>query len=153
MNTIHGKSNTRRTLTALLWLPPVAVGAMYAAVWSHLPTSGFGFPNTSRGWGSRTFGLIGSLVVMGGFAILGTSALSYFTKPDFASYVAIGFFYLNEWAHLYAEYLLISIYTNGTPSAIAPVLIGSTAAAITIVSLGLLSRNTPKRGSSEVGPQ
>lgn len=149
------KSTARRALTALMWLPPVAVGTMYAFAWNHLPpTIPFGFPNAPERWATRKEHLTLSLAIMSGFATLGTSALSYFTEPGFASYAVLGFFYLMELAHLYVNYSIISLNVETSRIAVALTLIASIAAALVIISVGFLGQHAPSRkNGKEVRPQ
>ena len=138
MNVIFRKSTARTALTALMWLPPVVVGAMYALAWTHLPrTAEFGFADAPIRMATRRDHLVFSLVIMSGLAILGTSALSCFTEPGFDAYAVLGFFYAMEWAHLYVNYQVIILNAKGVPIDMSLVLIGGVGAAVAIIVVGL----------------
>jgi hypothetical protein len=144
-----------KTLTALLWFAPAAIGLRYWQIWDRLPlriAGHFDAAGRANGWMTRDVSLYYTVGFLASLAAVFTIVL-YVVQKKYAlaklSWALLVFLNVEMWTVAYAMNSILEFNLYGTPLAITPLPIvsGIGAVAIVIVALG------EKRGNALVSTE
>jgi hypothetical protein len=148
--------NWYRTLTALLWFAPVALAVRYWQVWNRLPirmASHFDAAGRANGWMSRDAALYFDLGFMVFLAAV-FSVVLYLTQRRYAlaklSWVLIAFLHAEIWTLAYLLDSTLNYNLDGTPIAVAPMLVVTAIGLPTIVIFAVAEKRGGAFSPSDV---
>jgi hypothetical protein len=145
-----------KTLTALLWLAPVAMGIRYAEVWNHLPlrmASHFDAAGRVNGWMPRDAALYFDLALLVFLAAVFTVVLLLvLTKYDLAklSWALLIVLHAEMWALVNTLSSTLDYNIRGSAISIAPLLVVNVVGAIAITAFALGEKRGTPLSTSDV---
>lgn len=145
-----------KTLVALLWLAPVAMGIRYAQLWNQLPlrmASHFDAAGRVNGWMSRDAALyfdLGLLVFM--TAVFTAVLFVVLNKYDLVklSWALLFVLHAEIWAIMQTLSSTLDYNVNGSAISIAPLLVVNVVGAIVIAAFALGEKRGTPLSTSEV---
>ena len=145
--------NWYKTLSALLWLAPVAIGLRYWQVWDRLPVrmaSHFDFSGRANGWMPREVSLyftMGFLIFM--LAVFSLVLYVIAKKYPLAklSWALLAFFHVEIWTVAYMLNSTLDYNLDGRPIIVAPLLVITPIGVLAVLGLAF----GEKRGSALPG--
>lgn len=145
-----------KTLTALLWLAPVAMGIRYAQVWNQLPlrmASHFDAAGRANGWMSRDAALyfdLGLLVFLAG--VFTVVLFLVLTKYDLVklSWALLIVLHAEIWALVHTLGSTLDYNIGGSAISVAPLLVVNVLGAIAITAFALGEKRGAPLSTSDV---
>jgi hypothetical protein len=138
-----------KTLIALLWLAPLAIAIRYWQVWDQLPVrmaSHFDAAGRANGWMTRETSLIftvGFLAFLAAAFSIGLFVVQKKYELTRFAWALLAFFHLLLWTVVYSLNITLNYNLDGSPIAIAPLLIVGPLGLIAIVALALADKRGP----------
>jgi hypothetical protein len=145
-----------KTLTALLWLAPIAIAVRYWQVWDRLPmrvASHFNAAGRANGWMTRGAMLSFDVIFLAFLAGIFFAAL-HFVERKYALaklwWALLAFFHAEIWTLAWLLNSTLEYNLNGSPIAILPLLIVSGLGGAVIVAFALGEKRGTKLLASDV---
>jgi hypothetical protein len=149
-------NRTYKTLTALLWLAPIAIAVRYWQVWDRLPmrvASHFDSAGRANGWMTREATLYFDVISLAFLAgIFSAVLIGVERKYKLAklSWALLAFFHAEIWTLAWLLNSTLEYNLNGSPIAVLPLLIVSGLGGVVIVAFALGEKRGTKLSASDV---
>jgi hypothetical protein len=145
-----------KTLTALLWLAPVAMGLSYWQLWDRLPVrmaSHFDAAGHANGWMSRAAALyfdLGFLIFLSALFSLVLYAVQEKYPLAKLSWALLAFFQVEIWALVYMLDSTLAYNLDGRPISVAPLLVATPIGVLAVVVLAFAENRGHRLPAADV---